>query len=99
MSSLLLHGAKKHIMETYTVQILNPKAVRLLQDLADLELITIRQEVVAANASDRLDAMDDEKAEARERVMKGSPTLNVDAMLEWLKESKKDRKLPFRDDE
>lgn len=86
-------------METYTVQILNPKAVRLLQDLADLELITLRQDVVTANASDRLDAIDDEKAKAREVVMRGAPTLNVDEMLEWLKESKKDRKLPFRDDE
>lgn len=42
---------------------------------------------------------EEERAEARERVMRGSPSLDVDAMLEWLKESKKDRKLPFRDDE
>ena len=42
---------------------------------------------------------EEERAEARERVMKGSPTLDVDAMLEWLRESKKDRKLPFRNDE
>ncbi|GAB3640976.1 hypothetical protein [Spirosoma arcticum] len=42
---------------------------------------------------------EEERAEAQERVMRGAPTLNVDEMLEWLKESKKDRKLPFRDDE
>lgn len=29
-------------MQTYQVDILNPKAVRLLQDLADLELISIK---------------------------------------------------------
>ena len=86
-------------METYTVQILNPKAVRLLQDLADLELITLQQEVVTTNVSDRLNAIDEETAKAREVVMRGAPTLNVDEMLEWLKESKRDRKLPFRDDE
>ena len=86
-------------METYSVQIVNPKAVRLLQDLADMELITIRREVDTASATNRLDAIDDEKARAREAVMRGSPNLDVDAMLEWLKESKKDRRLPFRDDE
>ena len=42
---------------------------------------------------------EEERAEARERIMKGSPSLDVDAMLEWLKESKQDRKLSFRDDE
>ena len=86
-------------METYTVQILNPKAVRLLQDLADLELITLRQDVVAANASDRLDAIDDEKAKARERIMRGgSQTLDVEEMVAYVRETR-ERKLPFRDDE
>ena len=86
-------------MDTYSVQMVNPKAIRLLQDLADMELITIRREVDTASATDRLDAIEKEKAKAREAVMRGSPNLDVDAMLEWLKESKKDRKLPFRDDE
>ncbi len=86
-------------METYSVQIVNPKAIRLLQDLADMELITIRREVDTANATDRLDAIDDEKAKAREAVMRGSPNMNLDAMLEHLRESRQDRKLPFRDDE
>lgn len=86
-------------MDTYSVQMVNPKAIRLLQDLADMELITIRREVDTASATDRLDAIEEEKAKAREAVMRGSPNLDVDAMLEWLKESKKDRKLPFRDDD
>jgi hypothetical protein len=38
-----------------------------------------------------------EKAEARERVMQGCPTLDLDAMLAHLEESRQDRKLPFRD--
>ena len=86
-------------METYSVQIVNPKAIRLLQDLADMELITIRREVDTASATDRLDAIDDEKAKAREAVMRGSPNMDLDAMLEHLRESRQDRKLPFRDDE
>lgn len=31
-------------MQTFQVNILNPKAVKLLQDLADLNLITIQQQ-------------------------------------------------------
>ena len=86
-------------METYYVQIVNPKAVRLLQDLADMELITIRQEVGTANASDRLDVIDDEKGRARERIMRGgSQTLDVEEMVAHVKETR-ERKLPFRDDE
>lgn len=30
-------------MKTYQIDILNPKAARLLQDLADLKLITIKE--------------------------------------------------------
>lgn len=30
-------------MRTYQIEILNPKAVKLLQDLADLDLISMRQ--------------------------------------------------------
>lgn len=30
-------------METYQINILNPKAIKLLQDLADLELISIKE--------------------------------------------------------
>ncbi len=42
---------------------------------------------------------EEEKAEAREIVMRGAPTLNVEEMLAWLEESKKDRPMPFRNDE
>ena len=85
-------------METYSVQLLNPKALRLLQDLADLELITLRQDVIAANASDRLDAVDEEKAKARERIMRGgSQTLDVEEMVAYVKETR-ERNLPFRDE-
>lgn len=41
----------------------------------------------------------EEKAKAREIVMQGAPTLNVEAMLGWLEESKEDRPMPFRDSE
>lgn len=83
-------------MEIYSVEILNPKAVRLLEDLADLDLIAIKPETPAPKLAV---LTEEQRAEARERVMRGAPTLDVDAMLEWLKESRKDRKLPFHDDE
>ncbi len=41
----------------------------------------------------------EERAAAHERIMRGAPTLNVEEMLEWLKESKKDRPMPFRDED
>jgi hypothetical protein len=31
-------------MQTYSIEILNPKAFKLLKDLADLELISIKKE-------------------------------------------------------
>jgi|GEM_PF-1891940 len=42
---------------------------------------------------------EEERAAARERMMRGAPTLNINEMLEWLEESKKDRPMPFRDEE
>lgn len=42
---------------------------------------------------------EEERAEAREAVMRGSPNMDLDAMLEHLRESRQDRKLPFRDEE
>lgn len=83
-------------METYSVEILNPKAVRLLEDLADLELITLKPKPALAQKST---LSDEERAKAREAVMRGSPNMDLDAMLEHLRESRQDRKLPFRDDE
>ena len=86
-------------METYSVQILNPKVIRLLQDLADLELITLRQETITSTVADRLDVIDDEATKARERIMRGgSQTLDVEEMVAYVKEMR-ERKLPFRDDE
>lgn len=40
-----------------------------------------------------------ERAEARERIMRGSPNMDLDAMPEHLRESREDGKMPFRDDE
>ena len=86
-------------MDTYSVQILNPKAVRLLQDLADLELITLRQEVGMVNVVDHLNDIDDERTRARERIMRGgSQTLDVEEMVAYVRETR-ERRLPFRDDE
>lgn len=42
---------------------------------------------------------EEQKEAARERMMRGAPTLNVNEMLKWLEESKKDRPMPFRDEE
>ncbi len=40
-------------MQTYSVEILNPKAFRLLKDLADLQLISLKKEkIVKRNISD-----------------------------------------------
>ena len=81
-------------METYSIEILNPKAMKLLQDLADLELIAIRPTGVPSALVN-----DEERARAREAVMRGSPNIDLEAMLEHLRESRQDRKLPFRDDQ
>ncbi|GAB3557865.1 hypothetical protein [Spirosoma fluminis] len=53
-------------METYSVEILNPKATKLLQDLADLELITIKPTGPSVNTVN-----EEERAKARERIMRG----------------------------
>lgn len=41
---------------------------------------------------------EEEKAKAKEAVLQGSPGMNLEAMLEHLRESRQDRKLPFRDE-
>ena len=78
-------------METYSVEIRNPKAVRLLQDLADMDLIVLKPVKTTLLS-------DEEREKAREAVLHGSPTMNIEAMLEHLRESRQDRKLPFRDE-
>ncbi len=79
-------------MDTYTVDILNPKALRLLEDLADMKLIDLKK---AGSSGDALS--DEEKALARERVLRGSPDMDVEGMLAHIRESRQDRELPFRD--
>lgn len=78
-------------METYSVEIRNPKAVRLLEDLADMDLIVLKP-IKGSVVSE------EERARAREAVLRGSPNMDLDAMLEHLRESRQDRKLPFRDE-
>ncbi|AQG80995.1 hypothetical protein [Spirosoma montaniterrae] len=78
-------------METYSVEILNPKAIRLLEDLADLQLIAIELRTVN-------NLTDEDAVQARNAVLRGSPNMDLDAMLEHLQESRQDRKLPFRDE-
>ncbi|WP_288428371.1 hypothetical protein [uncultured Spirosoma sp.] len=80
-------------MDTYTVDILNPKALRLLEDLADMKLIDLKK------AGSSVDALsDEEKALARERVLRGgSQTLDVDEMIAYVNETR-ERSLPFRED-
>jgi len=78
-------------MDTYTVDILNPKALRLLEDLADMTLIDLKKSGSSGNLSD------EEKALVRERVLRGSPDMDTEGMLAHLRESRQDRELPFRD--
>lgn len=95
MSILHTISEEIYLMETYSVEIVNPKAVKLLQDLADMELIVLRP---IASLSGQMKE-DEERTRARESVMRGSPSINVKAMLEHLRDSRHDRKLPFREDE
>lgn len=79
-------------MLTYSVEILNPKAVKLLEDLADLDLITINPRTTLAKQAP---LSDEERAKAHERIMRGgSQTLDVDEMIAYIKE---DRPMPFRE--
>lgn len=79
-------------MDTYTVDILNPKALRLLEDLADMNLIELKKAESSGNS-----LSDEEKALARERVMRGgSQTLDVEAMVAYVNETR-ERPLPFRE--
>lgn len=82
-------------MTMYSVQILNPKAIRLLEDLADLELIRLEPKTTVMQKP-RLS--DEERQKAREAVLKGSPNMDLDAVLDHLRESRQDRKLPFHDE-
>jgi hypothetical protein len=81
-------------METYSVVILNPKAVRLLEDLADLELITLESKTSVLR---QVQMSDEAWNNAYRRIMQGgSQQLDVAAMIAEIKE---DRPMPFRDNE
>ncbi|MEZ0610229.1 hypothetical protein ACAW74_17060 [Fibrella sp. WM1] len=82
-------------MTMYSVEILNPKAIRLLEDLADLDLIKLQPKTPIVP---KKPMSDEEQASLREAVLRGSPNMDIDAMLEHLRESRQDRKLPFRDE-
>ncbi|QJD80952.1 hypothetical protein [Spirosoma rhododendri] len=86
-------------MDTYVVDIINPKALRLLEDLADMKLIDLKKTESPANQVPVNQLSDEEIALARERVMRGSPGIDLDGLLAHLRESRQDRKLPFRDEE
>lgn len=61
-------------MQTYSVEILNPKAFKLLKDLADLELISIKKEKsIKQNVTDF------------QQILLNGPTWNEEEYQEYLK--------------
>jgi lantibiotic modifying enzyme len=61
-------------MHTYSVEILNPKAFKLLKDLADLELISIKKEKIKKqNVTDF------------QQILLNGPTRNEEEYQEYLK--------------
>jgi hypothetical protein len=61
-------------MQTYSIEILNPKAFKLLKDLADLELISIKKEKsIKQNVTDF------------QQILLNGPTWNEDEYQEYLK--------------
>lgn len=61
-------------MQTYSVEILNPKAFKLLKDLADLELITLKKEKsIKKNVIDF------------QQILLNGPTWNEEEYQEYLK--------------
>lgn len=63
-------------MQTYSVDILHPKAVRLLEDLADLKLILLKKEKAGETKKETTDL--------RKLLLKG-PTWSEDDYQEYLK--------------
>jgi len=81
-------------MEAYTVGLVNPKARRLLEDLADLNLITLTPAMIPTAQSSLTSA---DRAIALAQVMQGgSQTLDVEALIAANKE---DRPMPLRGNE
>ena len=62
-------------------------------------LSLLKREHVSYQVQKKPVLSDEERAKALEIVMRGAPTLNIEEMLSWLEESKKDRPMPFRNDE
>jgi hypothetical protein len=61
-------------MQTYSIEILNPKAFKLLKDLAELELISIKKEKnKKQNVTDF------------QQILLNGPTWNEDEYQEYLK--------------
>lgn len=61
-------------MQTYSVEILHPKAFKLLKDLADLELITLKKEKsVKRNVNDF------------QQILLNGPTWSEEEYQEYLK--------------
>ena len=61
-------------MQTYSVEILNPKAFRLLKDLADLQLISLKKEKgIKKSMSDF------------QKILLDGPTWSEDNYQEYLK--------------
>jgi hypothetical protein len=81
-------------MAMYPVQVLNPKAVKLLEDLADMGVIRLEPKTAV---TPKQPITGEELAAARTIVMRGAPTLDVDKMIAWLNGSKEYSKLPFRE--
>jgi hypothetical protein len=65
---------KKKIMQTYSVEILNPKAFKLLEDLVDLQLISMKKEKVDKN----------KPTDIKDLLLNG-PTWTDDEYQEYLK--------------
>lgn len=64
-------------MQTYSVEILNPKDFKLLKDLADLELISIKKEKsIKQNVTDF------------QQILLNGPTWNEEEYQEYLKNRK-----------
>jgi hypothetical protein len=61
-------------MKTYSIEILNPKAVRLLKNLVDLQLISMKNEKT-----------DRKKSTDLKKILLNGPTWTDDEYVEYLK--------------
>ncbi|MBO0951758.1 hypothetical protein [Fibrella forsythiae] len=82
-------------MTVLSVQILNPKALRLLEDMADLQLIALQPHTPLAR---QRPMTDEAKIAAQTAISKGSPNMDLYRVLDHISKSRKDRSLPFQDE-